>query len=299
MLCTTVCQAIKNWIYFIRNYYAHMLFQNVLSKMVAQKCYHYVMKIVLPFISNFATTIGFYLKRNVIEACHSKPEAIFVYPIASLFLDTIAHRKIQRVHGLVWPKSIQMTLHVSDFRFQTTILTSTFNHFCYVNSIVDDCRMGNGQYYMGQVNVTKSGISCQKWDSQKPHTHIQPPNVFPQVQNAENYCRNAGGEEPSPWCYTMNESVRWQLCDIPLCRKSLYPFHLKYSVFFHSSYFELFLNLLNLCSEFNRFISYKYATDFDESNIRSVYRIYAGRNWICSYSFVAFVGLIVLQSLTL
>lgn len=78
--------------------------------------------------------------------------------------------------------------------------------------------MGNGRYYMGQMNVTKTGIPCQKWDSQKPHTHIQPPKVFPQVQNAENYCRNAGGEEPSPWCYTMNESVRWQLCDIPLCR---------------------------------------------------------------------------------
>lgn len=86
---------------------------------------------------------------------------------------------------------------------------------------IDDCRMGNGRYYMGQVNVTKTGIPCQKWDSQKPHTHIQPPKVFPQVQNAENYCRNAGGEEPSPWCYTMNESVRWQLCDIPLCRTYL------------------------------------------------------------------------------
>lgn len=83
-----------------------------------------------------------------------------------------------------------------------------------------DCRMGNGRYYMGQVNMTKTGIPCQKWDSQKPHSHIQPPNVFPQVQNAENYCRNAGGEEPSPWCYTMNETFRWQLCDIPLCRKS-------------------------------------------------------------------------------
>lgn len=89
----------------------------------------------------------------------------------------------------------------------------------FFNSGIDDCRMGNGRYYMGQVNVTKTGIPCQKWDSQKPHTHIQPPKVFPQVQNADNYCRNAGGEEPSPWCYTMNESVRWQLCDIPLCRK--------------------------------------------------------------------------------
>lgn len=81
--------------------------------------------------------------------------------------------------------------------------------------------MGNGRYYMGTVNVTSTGIPCQKWDVQTPHTHIQPPNVFPQVQDAENYCRNAGGEEPYPWCYTMNDSVRWQSCDVPLCRKFL------------------------------------------------------------------------------
>lgn len=87
--------------------------------------------------------------------------------------------------------------------------------------------MANGRYYMGQVNVTKTGISCQNWNAQKPHTHIQPPKVFPQVQNSENYCRNAGGEEPSPWCYTMNESVRWQLCDIPLCRKLNHLFSLQ------------------------------------------------------------------------
>lgn len=97
--------------------------------------------------------------------------------------------------------------------------TRALTHSFFFSFVSDDCRMGNGRYYMGQINVTKSGIPCQKWDSQKPHQHIQPPNVFPQVQNAENYCRNAGGEEPSPWCYTMNESVRWQLCDIPLCRK--------------------------------------------------------------------------------
>lgn len=83
----------------------------------------------------------------------------------------------------------------------------------------DDCRMGNGRFYMGNVNVTQSGIPCQKWDVQSPHTHFQPPDVFPQVQNAENYCRNADAEEPYPWCYTVNSSVRWQWCDVPLCRK--------------------------------------------------------------------------------
>lgn len=80
--------------------------------------------------------------------------------------------------------------------------------------------MGNGRYYLGTINVTKTGIPCQKWDVQTPHKHFQPPNVFPQIQNAENYCRNADAEEPFPWCYTMEESSRWQHCDVPLCGKS-------------------------------------------------------------------------------
>ncbi|BFG04312.1 tyrosine-protein kinase transmembrane receptor Ror2 [Drosophila madeirensis] len=80
-----------------------------------------------------------------------------------------------------------------------------------------DCRNGNGRFYLGTMNVTKSGIPCQRWDTQHPHKHIQPPLVFPQLLEGENYCRNAGGEEEQPWCYTVDESVRWQHCDIPIC----------------------------------------------------------------------------------
>jgi len=83
----------------------------------------------------------------------------------------------------------------------------------------DDCRNGNGRFYMGTMNVSKSGIPCQRWDTQYPHKHFQPPLVFHQLLEGENYCRNAGGEEPHPWCYTVDESVRWQHCDIPMCRK--------------------------------------------------------------------------------
>ncbi|ALC40803.1 Nrk [Drosophila busckii] len=80
-----------------------------------------------------------------------------------------------------------------------------------------DCRNGNGRYYLGSMNMTKTGIPCQRWDTQFPHKHIQPPLVFPQLLEGENYCRNAGGEEPEPWCYTLDDSVRWQHCDIPIC----------------------------------------------------------------------------------
>ncbi|XP_066996818.2 tyrosine-protein kinase transmembrane receptor Ror2 [Anabrus simplex] len=83
--------------------------------------------------------------------------------------------------------------------------------------ITYDCIRGRGRFYQGTMNVTKSGLPCQYWDIQEPHSHNRPPDVFPEMQNAENYCRNAGGEEPSPWCYTTDPNVRWQRCDIPVC----------------------------------------------------------------------------------
>ncbi|GAB0095531.1 Tyrosine-protein kinase receptor [Sergentomyia squamirostris] len=91
--------------------------------------------------------------------------------------------------------------------------------------ITYDCRMGNGRHYLGTVNVTQSGIPCQYWASQSPHTHIQPPDVFPEVRNADNFCRNAGGSEPYPWCYTSDPATRWSYCDIPLCPNSTDDFY--------------------------------------------------------------------------
>ncbi|XP_076346339.1 tyrosine-protein kinase transmembrane receptor Ror2-like isoform X2 [Tachypleus tridentatus] len=88
------------------------------------------------------------------------------------------------------------------------------------DEITTDCVLGRGRFYQGTVNVTKSGIPCQSWDSQEPHQHHRPPMVFPEVLNSENFCRNAGGEEPTPWCYTSDPMVRWQHCDIPLCTNS-------------------------------------------------------------------------------
>ncbi|XP_050726079.1 tyrosine-protein kinase transmembrane receptor Ror2-like [Eriocheir sinensis] len=85
------------------------------------------------------------------------------------------------------------------------------------SQVTHNCRIGRGRWYFGTMNVTSTGIPCQRWDSQEPHSHQRPPNVFPEIQNAENYCRNAGGEEPFPWCYTTDPVIRWQHCSIPQC----------------------------------------------------------------------------------
>ena len=76
---------------------------------------------------------------------------------------------------------------------------------------------GNGRYYQGKVNVTKGGLACQTWYTDTPHKHSSPPEVFPEMLNSSNYCRNGGGIEISPWCYTMDPLVRWQHCDIEQC----------------------------------------------------------------------------------
>ncbi|XP_065580788.1 tyrosine-protein kinase transmembrane receptor Ror2-like isoform X2 [Artemia franciscana] len=85
------------------------------------------------------------------------------------------------------------------------------------DQVTKTCLRGNGRFYLGEANITKQGIPCQSWNSQSPHSHNRPPPVFEEMKDAKNYCRNPGGEEPKPWCYTMDPIVRWQHCDIPYC----------------------------------------------------------------------------------
>lgn len=88
------------------------------------------------------------------------------------------------------------------------------------DEITTECIIGNGRFYQGTVNVTQSGLACQRWETQTPHQHLKPPLVFPEVQNSINHCRNAGGEVAKPWCYTLDPNVRWEYCDIPSCGNS-------------------------------------------------------------------------------
>lgn len=89
------------------------------------------------------------------------------------------------------------------------------------NEITYDCVRDRGRFYQGKVNKTVSGLICQNWDSQVPHSHNSPPlGIFPELKDSENFCRNAGGEEVRPWCFTSKKEIRWEYCDIPLCSNS-------------------------------------------------------------------------------
>ena len=66
------------------------------------------------------------------------------------------------------------------------------------------------------MNTTKSGFTCQRWDSQTPHKHLRNlPKDNPSLEN--NYCRNPDQEPDGPWCYTTTPGKRWDYCDVKLC----------------------------------------------------------------------------------
>ncbi|KAG9280633.1 hepatocyte growth factor-like isoform X1 [Astyanax mexicanus] len=82
------------------------------------------------------------------------------------------------------------------------------------------CFRGQGERYRGTVNVTPSGATCQRWDSQFPHNHTYTPHNYKCKDLRENYCRNPDGSE-IPWCFTTDPKVRKALCtSIPRCSET-------------------------------------------------------------------------------
>ncbi|XP_014662192.1 PREDICTED: muscle, skeletal receptor tyrosine protein kinase-like [Priapulus caudatus] len=79
------------------------------------------------------------------------------------------------------------------------------------------CFQDAGVFYIGTVNVTKSGMPCQKWSKQEPNIHNYYPGVYPSLVNAENFCRNPLSETSSPWCFTQDSKHRWEHCNIAHC----------------------------------------------------------------------------------
>ena len=69
--------------------------------------------------------------------------------------------------------------------------------------------------YRGSLNVTKSGLQCQRWDSQKPHKHVNTPEKKPNSGLRDNYCRNPDNHS-NVWCYTNDSKKRWETCDLSL-----------------------------------------------------------------------------------
>jgi len=91
-----------------------------------------------------------------------------------------------------------------------------------------------GENYIGDVSRTISGIACQDWSDQWPHAHSYDDVKYfadywfdsnVQLQDVVNYCRNPAMSayvDAQPWCYTTNEDIEKEFCDIPRCKRTVH-----------------------------------------------------------------------------
>ena len=84
----------------------------------------------------------------------------------------------------------------------------------------EDCQVGYGnsqaysEEYGGIVRHTKKNPKerlCQMWSSNVPHNTKQF-NTLP-----EDYCRNPDESPEGVWCYTLDDTKRWDYCPVRRC----------------------------------------------------------------------------------
>ena len=78
-----------------------------------------------------------------------------------------------------------------------------------------------GVGYTGSISLTRSGFTCQRWDTQQPHPHNVTARMLTDdtIFDAANHCRSPDGDTQGIWCYTTHPEVEWDYCDAPYCRK--------------------------------------------------------------------------------
>ena len=91
----------------------------------------------------------------------------------------------------------------------------------HLTLFVSECKVTRMERnYFASTTTTVSGYTCQAWASQSPHPHgFTDSNRFPDasLEAASNFCRNPDNKPEGPWCYTVEKSVEWEYCNIPIC----------------------------------------------------------------------------------
>lgn len=69
--------------------------------------------------------------------------------------------------------------------------------------------------YVGTWNLTSSGIVCRQWTLQDEYDQSYFPDST--LEEAQNYCRDPDNSGYL-WCYTVDDSVSWEFCDLSKCK---------------------------------------------------------------------------------
>ena len=118
-------------------------------------------------------------------------------------------------------KSNERSTYANIGRLKKSVL-SGLTLFCNLFPLhCKECKVSQEGYkYQGSQAETRTGLTCQRWDTQEPHKHTNnDAQYFPDqsLEDAANFCRNPDREPGGPWCYTTDDDTRWEYCDIPWC----------------------------------------------------------------------------------
>ena len=92
-----------------------------------------------------------------------------------------------------------------------------------IGSLTDnpECQEGDplGATYIGSVNITIGGRTCQNWAATEPHepAWTDVGKVGETEPADHNFCRNAAGIRGGVWCYTTDPDKRAEHCFVPRC----------------------------------------------------------------------------------
>eukprot|EP01048_Picozoa_sp_COSAG05_P018637 COSAG05_NODE_2760_length_2673_cov_1.796426_1_plen_449_part_10 len=121
--------------------------------------------------------------------------------------------------GAVSCANIEPTSIVVDGRTDTCVMWSDLMQDPVLSIDVDPSIMvqsvhvwANRSVYVGTQATTKTGSTCQAWDSQLPNTHPYTSSLFPQLAG-HNFCRNPDNRPGGPWCFT-TDGAPWESCGI-------------------------------------------------------------------------------------
>ena len=134
--------------------------------------------------------------------------AAAISDLESAQTDTDKARAAAALLSVVDPTGVSSTVAAYTFDTCDKVHQRSWNGACD-----ETVRGWRGENYRGCQTKTKSGKTCQAWNSQQTHAHgwYKP---GPQYDAGDhNYCRNPDGSGGGIWCYTTDPNTRWEYCD--------------------------------------------------------------------------------------